>query len=634
MTEGIQFHLLGPPYVAWHGSILDIPRRQVRSLLYHLATYPSAIPQERLHYLLWEDKPEETCRRNLSQLFSQVRKLLPDKETLIVKKSLVMLDHRKLWCDVTEFRELTKNAKGEDHYLTLQQAAKLYRGPYLDGVSLPGGREFEYVVERERFSLERNHLSLLYKLILLEKNLKDYDAAIEYAYQYLAIDNLSEDVHRQLIHLFGLTGKRERAVEQYKLCENLLERELQTKPSKKTQATLQSILLEKTPNKDAPLIEKKPNIRPVKNNPAFVRPEYLSRLDALVNGGEYGPWGIVLLSGELGIGKSSLLEKYLGNLKREKLCLYAKCNPGMRSIPYWPIRQICLSAAEAAQRISSSRFNFHEEVEECLVHLSTKPDDLESPSNLPTNEDNLSRLVKTIYRLADMAEGLILCIEDLEWADQNTLDLISYLSTYLLERKILILGSYCCEENAYFSKFIHHIQVTDDYLGAMEVDGVDLETTLSIMKYWMGDFDRSEWVAKNLLHLSAGNPLFITEMLRWAAESDQSIFDIVNDLSISLPSSISKIIGFRLSLLNKTERKVINAIAVKGYLSGLDQIVDQTELSYQQVLDAVDKLVNHHFLEIRSTTYQFKHEIVRQSVLDAISPVRRQYLEAGSLTKE
>lgn len=626
----LKFYILGPPYVVWKDSILDIPRRQVRSLLYHLATYPSAIPQERLHYLLWDDKPEAICRRNLSQLLTHVRKILPDRTILVVKNSLVKLDHENLWCDATEFKKLIKVSKRKDQYVAFRQAAKLYRGPYLEGLRLPGGREFEYIVERERFSFERNYLSLLYKIVLLEKHRHDYESAIEYAYHYLAVDNLCEEVHRQLIDLFWLSDMRERAVEQYNICESLLGKELQTKPSQKTQALLQRVLSETPLNREDPLVKNILDIRPVKNNPTFVRSEDLSYLDSLVNGaGEQVPWGIVLLHGEMGTGKTTLLTKYLNTFKKGNHCLYAKCSAGLSSIKFWPIRQICFSAGQPTQRIRTKNNSSLAVSEQRLANLSLNPDDLEIYSPILEDEYYFSKLVETLFHLADAAGGLILCIEDLEWADKNTLDLILYLSDHLRQRKILILGSYCCEDNEYFRKFNHKIQLSDNYLGTMELYGIDIETTLSVIKYWLGDYDGVKEVVEKLHQMSAGNPLFLTELLRWVVESNLSIFDVMENQLKSLPVSISNVIGFRLSLLDQTERKVLNAIAVKGYLSDLAQVVDQTELTVQQVLDALDELVNYHFLEVHSATYYLKHEIVRQFVLDKISPLRRRFLETG-----
>lgn len=628
---GLKFHLLGPPYVMWNDSILDIQRRQVRGLIYHLATYPNAIPQERLHYMFWEDKSEAVCRRNLSQLLTHARSALPDSKILIVKNSLVMLDYENIWCDIIEFRKSIQTSKEADHHKNFQKAVELYRGPYLDGVQLPGGREFEYIVEHERFNLERNYLNLLYKLILLEKRQKDFESAIEYAYQYLAIDNLCEDVHRQIIILYGLAGKQERAVEQYKICENLLEQELQTKPSKKTQAVLQEVLSERPLEKGEVSKGVSSGIRPVRNNPAFISKDYLAQLDSLVTGGKHGPWGIVLLRGELGIGKSSLLSKYLEGFEKKALILFTKCNPGSSSIQYWPLRQICLAAGKSNHIALKKNPDILSAIEKCLQRLAITSESVNTNvSNMLTKELYFSLLVDTIYQLADVAEGLILCIEDLEWADEDTLDFILYLCPHLFDKRVLVLASYCCEENEYLRKFFHNVQLVDDFLGIMTLHGVGLDSTLSLLKYWLGDFEGAQTVAEKLHQLTAGNPLFLTEILRWVVQSNRSIYDVLDNQPVSWPLSISTVVNFRLSLLEQTERRVLDAIAVKGYLNEVDQFVDQTGLSVQQILDALDELVSHHFLVNHSIFYQFKHEIIRQSVLELMSPMRKRFLEQAN----
>jgi len=629
LAEGLKFYLLGPPYVTWNDSILDIPRRQVRGLLYYLATYPNAIPKERLHYLLWNDKPEAVCRRNLSHLLTHLRSALPDDKLLIVRNSLIMLDHEKIWCDAVEFKNLIRTSKGDEQYQAFQRANELYRGPFLDGKQMPGGREFEYLIERERFYLERNHLNILYKLILIEKRLENFEAAIEYAYQYLTIDDLAEEVHRQLITLQSLSGKRERALAQYKIFEDLLWKELQTKPSRKTQAAYQDALSEKVSGKKDTVREVSTEIRPVKDNPTFISKDNLAQLNQCIHNGKHGPWGITLTCGELGIGKASLFTKYLSDHEQENFILRTKCNPGSRSIRYWPIRQLCKAASKVNHRALNINPNALVDINSDILRLPDNyltPNDAISSDHL-TKEYNFTSFTEYIFRLADATEGLILCIDDLEWADEDTLDLILYLCQHLREKKILILGSYCCEENEYLKKFIHNLQLTDDFLGIIKMQGIDLGTTFTIIKYWLGDFKDAQMLAEKLHRVSGDNPFFLSELLRWIVESNLPVSDLLQNDSISLPTSISKVVGFRLSLLSDVEMKILEVAAIIGFSFNFDQISELTDIPKMQIFDALDELVIRHLLVNQSAVYQFRHELIYHSVLEKISPARKQFLE-------
>ncbi len=627
--EELKFYLLGPPYVTWNDSVLDFPRRQVRGLLYYLATYPNAIPKERLHYLLWNDKPEAVCRRNLSHLLTHIRKVLPDDKILVVKNSLIMLDHEKIWCDAVEFKSLIRTSRKNERYQALQRANELYRGPFLDGNQMPGGREFEYLIERERFYLERNHLNLLYKLILIEKRLENFEAAIEYAYQYLAIDDLSEEVHRQLITLHLLTGKRERALAQYKAFEDLLWKELQAKPSRKTQAAYQDALSEKPLGKKDTVREVLAEIRPVKDNPTFISKDNLAQLNHCIHNGDRNPWGITLIRGELGIGKASLLTRYLADYEQENLILRTKCNPGSCSIRYWPIRQICRAASKLNYRALNCNPDAMVDISSETLRLIDNyltPNAAISLDSL-TKEHNFTAFTEIIFGLADAAEGLILCFNDLEWADEDTLDLILYVCRYLREKKILILGSYCCEGNKYLKKFIHNIQLADDFLGIINLQGIDLGTTSTIIKYWLGDFEGAQMLAEKLHRISGENPFFLTELLRWIVESNLPVSDLLQNHTIPLPTSISKVIGFRLSLLTDVEMKVLEVAAIIGYSFDFDQISELTDIPNMQIFDALDELVIRHLLVNQSSVYQFRHELIYHSVLEKISPARKQFLE-------
>jgi len=628
LTEGLKVYLLGPPYVTWGNTVLDIPRRQVRGLLYYLATYPNAIPKERLHYLLWNDKPEAVCRRNLSHLLTHLRSVLPDDKLLIVKNSLIMLDHENIWCDAVEFKKLISTSGERERYRAYKRAIELYRGSFLDGKQMPGGREFEYLIERERFYLERNHLNILYKLILIEKRKENFEAAIEYAYQYLAIDDLSEEVHRQLITLYGLTGKRERAIAHYKTFEDSLWTELQTKPSKKTQAAYQEALLEYPLEKIDTVKKTLAGIRPVKDSPTFISRDNLAQLEHCIHSGEHGPWGLALINGELGIGKASLFTKYLASREQGNLILRTKCNPGTRSIRYWPVRQLCKAASKLDHHMISEKSNKWVDLSN-QINLAGDSLELNNANSLDhfTKEFHFSSFTEFIFELAGAAEGLILCIDELEWADEDTLDLILYLSQHLREKKILFLGSYCCEGNEYLKKFIHNVLRTDDFLGNIKMRGIDLDTTLTIIKYWLGDFEDAHVLAEKLHRISGANPFFLSELLRWIVESNLPLSDLLQNNNISLPTSISKAVGFRLSLLSDVEMRVLEVAAIIGFSFDFDQISELTDIPTMQIFDALDELVIRHLLVHQSSAYQFRHELIYHTVLEKISPARRKFLE-------
>ena len=624
---GLRFYLFGPPQVTWHDSVLDISRRQVRILLYYLASYPNAVPQERLHYLFWTDKPEAACRRNMSHLLTHARSSLPDKNALIVKDSLVMLDPDKIWCDVVEFKKVIRTATKDNRSDAFKQAVEYYRGSFLDGLQISEEQEFEKLIELERFHLERNYLNLLYKLIVSEKQEGRYESAIEYAYQYLSKDNLSEEVHRQLILLYGLTGNRERALNQYKTCKEILCSELQTEPSLKTRLAYQHVLAESPTIDDSLLTHNSLEVRPVKIEPLFVNSKSFDQFMDLLNGGSQSGHGYVaMLYGELGIGKSSLLTKALSKIGGNRIVIRARCDPAIHSIPYWPIKNLLMKEFKSHPSTMMPEF-----VDGTEFTSETSQHTGESTSKAASKGRYFTSLINSIVALANEPGGLILCIEDLEWADTDTLELFLYLSRYSKKKNLWLFGSYCCPENKHLIDFLQKIQFADTFLGDVQVHGVDEKEICSMVKFWIGDLAADKKFIERLHHMSGGNPFFISELLRLISESGMSVKDLMDEKTLTLPQTVSRAINYRLSRLNPMERRVLEVAAAIGFDFRVDQISELSDLSVIQVLDALDELVNRHFLSIRSDKYQFAHELVRQAVLDGMSPARRQFLEESCL---
>ncbi|HEY3227848.1 MAG TPA: tetratricopeptide repeat protein [Roseiflexaceae bacterium] len=123
----------------------------------------------------------------------------------------------------------------------LHQAANLVHGPFLDGFSLPDNPEFEAWAAQERQAWERRVLDTLAALIEHHAARGAYDDAIRAAQRYLAIDDLAEEIHRQLITLYAAAGDRSAALRQYERCSAMLERELGVSPLPETHAVYMAV---------------------------------------------------------------------------------------------------------------------------------------------------------------------------------------------------------------------------------------------------------------------------------------------------------------------------------------------------------------------------------------------------------
>jgi predicted ATPase/DNA-binding SARP family transcriptional activator len=237
----LEVALLGPPTLTWGGQQLEIPRRQARALLYRLAASLQPLPRDHLSFLLWSDFTQAEARRNLSVVSSQLRRALPAPDLLVTLNDTLGLHHATITVDAIRFTSFSHAAPGTGLLEGLVAATQLYRGPFLDGFTLPGAPEFEAWADQERQQWERRYLDALVLLIVRHAEAGDYASAVAAARQALAVDPLAEETHRWLMALYAAQGDRSAALRQFEQCVVALERELGVNPLPETRAVSDAI---------------------------------------------------------------------------------------------------------------------------------------------------------------------------------------------------------------------------------------------------------------------------------------------------------------------------------------------------------------------------------------------------------
>jgi DNA-binding SARP family transcriptional activator len=181
------------------------------------------------------------AHRQLSHLLSHLRAALPDPTLVQSVNDTIELDWQRVWCDASKLRAACASLEADNAH-DLEHAVRHYRGPFLSGFSLPAAPEFELWVTEQRTLHERLYLDALRVLLHSEATYMDYDRAIKYARMYLQVDELAEDIHRELMVLHVMSGDRPAAIQQYKRCASILERELGVEPLPETRAIYKAIL--------------------------------------------------------------------------------------------------------------------------------------------------------------------------------------------------------------------------------------------------------------------------------------------------------------------------------------------------------------------------------------------------------
>jgi DNA-binding SARP family transcriptional activator len=221
------------------GLDVDVPRGKAQALLAYLGLQPGRRPlRDTLAGLLWGGTTDARARHNLRQALFTLRRSLPVSASILLREGdAVGLAAETVAVDVVTFERLAARATPE----ALTAAAALYEGQLLDGFTVDEA-PFEEWLRTER---ERVHdLALEVFAMLLAHQMKEQavEAAIRTAQRLLALDPLQEVAHRTLMRLFVQQGRRAAAVRQYRLCAEVIKRELGIEPEPATQALWREIL--------------------------------------------------------------------------------------------------------------------------------------------------------------------------------------------------------------------------------------------------------------------------------------------------------------------------------------------------------------------------------------------------------
>jgi predicted ATPase/DNA-binding SARP family transcriptional activator len=218
-------------------------RRKARSLVKLLALAPHyRLHREQVMELLWPDADPQAALNSLHQTLYLARRILELGSLapacyLLLQDEIVTLGPPELvWVDVVAFERAAGQAR-QRHDPTLYRAAlDLYAGELL-----PEDRYEEWASAR-REALHQNHLALLRDLARLAEARADYALAIETLHKALTADGADEEVHRDLMRLYALSGARQQALRQYQTLREALRRELDLDPAPESQRLYDAIL--------------------------------------------------------------------------------------------------------------------------------------------------------------------------------------------------------------------------------------------------------------------------------------------------------------------------------------------------------------------------------------------------------
>ncbi len=629
---GLQVHLLGPPQVTWEGRPLDIPRLQTRALLFRLAAAPHGVPRGQLCFLFWPDIPEASASRRLTRLVTHLRRALPAPGVVLARPDSVGLDPGCAGSDVLAFLDFTGASAPAGRLGRLPGAVGRYHGPLRGGGGRPGVPALEAGARGQPAAQGRADLEALRALIEERANAGELVAAIDLAQRYLDTDPLAEGVHRRLIELYALAGDRSAALQQYERCAVALERELGVDPLPETRAVYEA-LLHGVPAARAPPAAW--TTLPSLHAPLVGRDEALRHLEHALARARSGCGQIVLISGEAGIGKSRLLQEFASAWQGRVRVLVGSGREAGQDLPYGLLLEALQPCAADLIRVMPA---IERPLSTLLPGLSPSRTALRAAPHLERQQQGpfFRTVAEAMVRLAGQQPPLILCLDDLHWADATTLRWLAYFSRQIPAAPVLAVGTCRSEEASTLATLRAHA-MRGGAFQEIHLQGLSQADVLCLIRSLSGQSRGAELLCQRLHRETGGNPYFVLETVRalfeagtlwqdrtgWNTPIDEATEDYQD---LPLPDTLRQAIHERLGRLTAQARQVLEAGAILGYQFDLDAVVPTSGRSEGEVVEALETLLDRQILTAQGRQVHFNHELMRTTVLLDLSYGRRRLL--------
>lgn len=362
------------------------------------------------------------------------------------------------------------------------------------------------------------------------------------------------------------------------------------------------------------------------------------------------------VTGELGIGKTTVVDAFLSGIRGKVWMTRGQC------IEHHGAGEAYLPMLEALGRLCRAP-----EGEQLIRLLSQQAPTwlVQMPALVGEAElEGLQRKVQGATRermlreVAEVVEAvtveipLVLVLEDLQWSDYSTLDLLSYLAQRRGPARLLIIGTYRPADVIVRAHSLKALKQELQARGQCAEIGLRFLTAAEISQYLAARFAVGapgpaslQELGRAIYHSTEGNPLFMVNMVdylvargvireaggRWQLQVKGE------DVTAGIPESLRQLVEKQLEQLLEEEQQVLGATSVVGVEFSAAAVAAGLAQPVEQVEEWCEGMVRRHlFLHSperyagperrQAARYRFLHALYQSVVVERLTPARRRQL--------
>ncbi|MCI0603514.1 AAA family ATPase [bacterium] len=349
---------------------------------------------------------------------------------------------------------------------------------------------------------------------------------------------------------------------------------------------------------------------------------------------------LIFITGEPGIGKTTLIESFLNDVVRQPVWIaqgqcFERFGAGE---PYMPVFEALnsLCRRHGSQLTGLLRKKAPTWLARMPGLLSEEDRELLHREMMGATREGMLREIGDLVRTISTDQILILVLEDLHWSDFSTVDFLTYLANLQGPLRLLIIGTYRPSDAIRSSHPVLAVSAelqTHDLCKELALTPLDSDAVSRYLALKIGDDRIAGQLVPVIFSRTGGNPFFMTSLVEYLAHHNMLQVDAAR-IETAMPDNVARIIEKQIEGLSDREQTLLEAASVAGAEFSTDAIAVSIEEDAEQVEEMCEALVKKRTFLRRSVTkelrdskssahYTFIHVLYQDAFLARVPPTRR-----------
>jgi tetratricopeptide (TPR) repeat protein len=337
---------------------------------------------------------------------------------------------------------------------------------------------------------------------------------------------------------------------------------------------------------------------------------------------------IALLVGEAGIGKTRTAEELAAETRVRGIPTHsAWCHEGHGAPSYWVWRQILRALAESrtSEALCTQLGDAPGPIARIVPEIQRRlPEPCEEPHPL-TREEAQFRLFDAVSAFLGRfaaERGLVLIVDDLQWADPSSLGLLDFLVREIEGMRLLLVAS-CLEiEGEPAAPLMRTLTrlARHDHCARLQLGGLVRDEVGELVRQLTGKEPPATFTDA-LCEKTDGNPFLIRETVSLLEDRPPG------DWHLEVSPSVCDVVAGRLGQLSRAGREALELASVLGPEFGVERLERVSDLDLQTLGEAIDEAHRAGLVKAgESGLYRFTHALFQEAIYRAQRPTRRALL--------